>query len=346
MRRGHLAATAGALLGIIGPLATASGQMPGPAPGDAIHSNANADTTGGNAKALAGLAQQTAEDQAVSRIKPLVSQWLGIGDGAPDWMKRIEIQGDFLQRGKPQQSILTVQPLFQSAGKQDTVFVQGSIFHYAMFGEYRWTGNFGLGYRRLLADNSILLGANAFYDDEFTYNHRRMSAGAEAKWGPLDLGFNDYVALTHDRTVAPNTFERALSGRDVTLSSQVPFIPWIKVSGSYYAWDRYLAPSDTNGMSYAVELFGLPYLSVKFTHSHSDFSDDQSRPQNILSVQFKLATWGSQSTLATGPIISDRIFETRDLTKDTLDKVERENRIIVERRANTSGATVIISRLN
>lgn len=42
--------------------------------------------------------------------------------GAPDWAKRIEFQWELNEDNKPEFSILTVQPLFQSEGLRDTVF--------------------------------------------------------------------------------------------------------------------------------------------------------------------------------------------------------------------------------
>jgi len=44
--------------------------------------------------------------------------------------------------------------------------------------------------------------------------------------------------------------------------------------------------------------------------------------------------------------VSENAFETRDMTNQTLVKVVRENRIIVERRTQASSGSVIVSRLN
>jgi adhesin/invasin len=354
----NLAAIAGIVLAVVGTLAAANAQLvPGARPG-AMSDSANQPdasigtptdpsafrTSGTNGRSLLLLGEQTAQQTFESGTKSLL-RFLGSEDSSYDWLRRTEINWGLLQRGKQEQSIVTVQPLYQSKGKEDTVFVQGSLLHYALFGDYRWTANLGAGYRRLLLDDTLLLGANTFFDQEFTYSHRRISIGGEVKWGSLDFGVNEYVALTNDRSVS-GAIERAQSGRDFSLASQLPFIPWIKVSGNYFWWDRVRAANDIKSTSFAAEFALLPSLTVKYTRANYDLSNNVSRPQNQFLLSFTLAKWGDQPTLLTGPVISNQIFETRDLKDQTLTKVVRENRIIVERRTNVNGATVIISRLN
>ncbi len=297
-------------------------------------------------RSLLSLGEGTVEQQAQSVLKSEAISFLPPGgDGDWGWLKRTEFSGGLLQHGKGEQSILTVQPLYQSAGKRDTIFVQGSVLRYAMFGEYRWTTNLGGGYRRLLFGDTVLVGANTFFDEEITHNHKRMSVGSEAKWGPLDLGFNDYVGLSGDRSVGSD-IERALGGRDVSLASQVPFIPWVKVAGRYFWWDKHAAATDITGKALSSEIALLPSLTLSLERSDYDFSNYVARPQKSVFLTFKLAEWGAGPTLLTGPVVSDSVFETRDMTGQTLAKVVRENRIIVERRTQTNGGTVIVSRLN
>lgn len=345
MKQSEISAIIGCTAALLCSLAVASAQtLPPSAPSTASNnllgtfSNLAAAGANGGSQAATGLGEQLAQQQLESKLK---LAFPSLGEDAPDWLKRTEVHWGFFQRGKPDQSILTVQPLFQSEKKQDTIFVQGSLYHYAMFGEYRWTGNLGVGYRRLLQDNTIMLGTNGFIDDEFTNGHRRLSIGAEAKWGPLDLTFNNYFAITGDKTVNGN-IERALGGRDVELRSQVPFVPWAKVSARYYTWDAVKATRDMQGPDFAAEFFLHPNFSVEVGRSDDDFSNNVARGQTYVLLHFHLAV-GNQPSLTTGPIVSDKIFETRDLTNETLTKVRRENRIIVERR--TSGG-VVISRGN
>jgi hypothetical protein len=160
------------------------------------------------------------------------------GADAPEWAKRIEVEAELDRYFKPTYSILTVQPLYQNAGKIDTVFLQASQLRYDMFGTYRDTSNVGLGYRRLLFGNSMLVGANAFYDYEWTYGHSRYGLGGEVKAAMLDLNANVYRAITGYRTIDPTLGiqERAMSGWDVEARSQVPYLPWLRVGAQRYHW--------------------------------------------------------------------------------------------------------------
>ncbi|MDD5586529.1 MAG: inverse autotransporter beta domain-containing protein [Alphaproteobacteria bacterium] len=298
---------------------------------------AYAPTGNSGASSAASFGQEIAKQQAMSQVKSFLPYF---GGEQPEWLKRFEVNWNFLNESKPEQSILTVQPLYQSNNKQDTVFVQGSLYHYALYGDYRWTGNIGTGYRRLLADNQVLLGANTFFDNEFSYSHRRMSLGAEAKWGPLDFGFNNYIGLSGDQSV-DGDIEKALGGRDLKLTTQLPFVPWAKIGGGYFIWDADRASRDMSGSTFSAELALHPNLSVAYKWSSFDVNNNAARGQNEVLLRFTLARLGSPS-LSTGPIVSNKAFETRDLTNETLAKVERENRIIVERRA--SNGNVIIAR--
>lgn len=260
-----------------------------------------------------------------------------LGGDAPDWAKRIEIEGSFFDRGKGSQSILTVQPLYQSPGKVNTVFVQGSVFRYSMYGEYRITGNLGLGYRRLFADNTVMAGVNAFIDDEFTNNHRRDSIGGEIKWGPLDFGTNLYRALSGERQVG-TSIEQALNGWDAEIGSQIPYLPWAEAFVQHYYWQKHVAAQNVQGNRYSADFALHPNVTLEIGRSDDNFQDLDNKHQDYLVVRFHLASL-SRPTLTTGPVISDAVFEARDLGDHTLDKVRRENRIIVERR--TTGGVIV-----
>ena len=81
---------------------------------------------------------------------------------------RTEISVTGAEELKPQWEILTVQPLKDDG--ENITFFQGSLL--------RWDGdrdtiNLGLGQRKLLLNNNILVGLNTFYDHEFTVDHSR-----------------------------------------------------------------------------------------------------------------------------------------------------------------------------
>jgi hypothetical protein len=99
---------------------------------------------------------------AMALVTNATRQYLlpSIGADAPDWAKRIEFEWDVQKDLKPSYSILTVQPLYQDKDKQNTFFIQASQLRYHQIDKYRDTTNIGLGYRRLMFDNQVLVGIN------------------------------------------------------------------------------------------------------------------------------------------------------------------------------------------
>jgi adhesin/invasin len=77
------------------------------------------------------------------------------------------------------------------------------------------TINIGFGTRKLFEDNTLIFGANAFYDHQLTESHERVGVGAEAITSIFELRGNYYNALSARRTNAEGTIERAMDGWDV-----------------------------------------------------------------------------------------------------------------------------------
>lgn len=63
---------------------------------------------------------------------------------------------------KPVGSALFLVPLFERTESNDLLFTQGSISRF----DRRTTTNIGIGYRRLVLDEKLLLGVNSFFDYE------------------------------------------------------------------------------------------------------------------------------------------------------------------------------------
>lgn len=133
---------------------------------------------------------------------------------APGWLKRTEVEFDITKYSKPEFSLLTVQPLFQSEDYLNTLFTQGR----AAYGrDGRTTLNIGFGYRRLVFGEGLMLGANTFFDYEIPFDHRRVGVGGEIRSGPLELNVNHYNAISGKLNVNKGAFERALDGYDLEL---------------------------------------------------------------------------------------------------------------------------------
>ena len=270
-----------------------------------------------------------------------------LGADAPGWLKRTEVTGGLRNDGKPEYSILTVQPLIQSEDKRDTLFIQGSQLRYSMYGQYRDTTNIGFGYRRLLLNNTLLLGANSFFDREWTYSQQRIGFGADAMWQMLDFHVNGYRGLTGDHSVGLAMSERVMNGWDTELRSQVPFIPWARVGLQRYSWSGEL--SRVEGWAYSLDMDVTPNVSMELGSRTAALpgtnSDGASARANLfLKVTLHFADT-SRPVAASSDFISDRPFTVaQDLSSHTLDKVRRENRIITERTIRTNGVTVVVGR--
>lgn len=269
-----------------------------------------------------------------------VRQYLlpSLGAEAPEWAKRIELEWNVQKGFKPTYSILTVQPLYQDVDKQNTVFVQMSQLRYSMIDKYRDTTNVGLGYRRLLLDNQMLVGINTFFDYEWTYGHERASVGGELKYAMFDFNANLYRRLSGYKTIdaAAGTSEQAMNGFDLELRSQVPFLPWMRVGARYYRWESDLS-DDTRGWQYSADADITQNLSIEAGWKKDNFNNAEGYAKFV----FRLART-DRPVMASNKIVSDQMFERRDMSNYTLDKVRRENKIIVERK----GSGVIIARGN
>ncbi|MCR9219023.1 MAG: inverse autotransporter beta domain-containing protein [Alphaproteobacteria bacterium] len=268
-----------------------------------------------------------------------VDYWFdGLGAGAPDWAKRIEVELDVQRHNKPEFSILTVQPLYQDEGLTNTVFLQGRAAAEHRFGERRIAHNLGLGYRRLLMENSAMLGVNAFHDYEWDYDHSRASVGLEARWGPVDLFANQYWALSGKHSAGDGVTEAALDGRDLIAAVQAPYLPWLRAKLRRYQWDALDAADDINGWAGSMEADLHQSLQLE-----AGVVDDNSIDREaFLELRFRLAEWGGNDrpVAFSDRIVDDTPFDMRDMRVYTLDKVMREDSIIVERAA----AGVTISR--
>ncbi len=272
-----------------------------------------------------------AAESAVEYLLP------GLGADGPEWLSRFEFEWDVQEDDKPEFSVLTVQPLFQSEEEQDTVFTQLRVARDYAFGVHRTTTNAGVGYRRLFSDDKVLLGANAFIDNEWKMNHSRLGLGAEARWSGFDLYANYYKGLSGRQSVGGGIFEEALDGFDVELTAQVPYLPWARVRGQYFFWDTVSLNDDNDGLTGAVELDIHQNLQVELGYTDDDLNDGYMFAQ----VRFILGNRG-RPALFSDQAVAEQAFNLRDMREYTLDKVRRVNTIVVERAS--SGVT--ISRLN
>ncbi len=254
----------------------------------------------------------------------------------PDWMKRTDIDVDFADLSKPTWSIETIQPLYQSPRSlTHTFFTQG-----------RWgyrdddsTFNLGLGYRYLFDNRDWLFGVNGFYDIKARYSHQRLGAGVEAINRYITLRGNYYNGISGEKVVKrrPGLLEteKALDGWDAEIEGPIPFLPWLRIAGSTYHWDGE-EMEDTRGQTIRLRLNLYENLYMELGRS----DDNNSKPIDFIKLELSLGARPGQTPTLLGKPVTSNAFIGRDLTQHTLDKVRRNNDIVVERKRQGTGIAI------
>ena len=155
----------------------------------------------------------------------------------------VEISFSTKEGQKPTTGILVVAPLSNQKDIENTIFTQVSAF----YTDNRTTLNAGLGYRRLVSDNTLMLGVNSFYDHEFPYDHGRYSIGLEARSTVGEVNANMYQATTKWKTGKHGQQERALDGWDIEAGLPLPYMNWATVFVKHYEWDGVDGGKDAKG---------------------------------------------------------------------------------------------------
>lgn len=271
--------------------------------------------------------------------RDFISKFLG---PLPAWVQRIEVTGNFDLDGWRGLEVMTVQPLWRAEDKRSVVFTQLSVTNYRMFDKHRFAGNAGMGYRTLALDGTMMLGVNAFYDYEFLQGHHRTGIGGEIKYGPLDFTANGYLGL-NQRSVGGGSIERVPNGLDFELGSQVPYMPWARAYGKYYVWDHKLDDKPVHGTQLAAEASLHRHLSLE-SGARRDMGG---RTEGFFMLRIKMNTNAPDGLFDGAPLLDNRLFAPRNLSRELLSKVRRENRIILERSnpmQGKSGVTVAVGR--
>ena len=215
-------------------------------------------------------------------------------------------------------SILAVREL--SKINSGNIFTQISLFNTEKNSEDRIIGNFGLGSRKLLYDDTLLAGVNAFIDNDFDETTRRASLGFELKNAVLDFSSNMYEGIEDSQD------ERVMNGWDYTLASQVPYVHWSKIFVSQYQWEGILR-EDVEGIKLGSEMLLTPHVNLEVAY------DDKDR--NGLEDEWYAKIQLVHPPRNNGPTALDGISDTawnknKDMSDELLSKVKRNNKIMVE----------------
>ena len=215
----------------------------------------------------------------------------------------------------------------RSLDKTDTsnTFVQMSLHTQETNNKNRLITNLGYGYRELTEDRSIMYGANGFIDIE-SEGHLRASFGLEAKGKILDLNANFYEALSGVEIV-DGVNEEILSGHQLNLTTQIPYMPWSNLNIQNYSFESIKATNDIEGNKISLEMNLTPTFQFDISQDFSDTSgvDDEMD----FKVTFKYPPSNDKPSLQDG-FVSNVAFEKGNMEKKLTEKVRRDNNLTVE----------------
>lgn len=270
----------------------------------------------------------------------------------PEWLKRTSF-GAVLESGHdPRLRFETVQPLYQSPDNVDTLFTQGHLSVLGGSEDY----SAGLGYRHLLEDSDLMLGINNFFDYKSLHQHYRTGVGLEAISSTLEFRANSYFGLSPDRLVGETdtvrVFERAANGFDLELGGTLPndkesngspsFQQWLKVFGGLYRYD-FQNSKDVSGWKVRTEIKPLPGIRLNLALLSDNYDRHQYQADvrvNLLLDDFRPKSFISAIMSAIdSPVLPS-------LSTRTLDRVERNFDIKVERWSEGYSPALVVGNLN
>jgi hypothetical protein len=213
-------------------------------------------------------------------------------------------------------SILFVSPLSDINNKENTLFTQGSIY---FSDDNRETLNLGIGNRKLLINDTLMLGANIFYDNEIDYGHTRASFGIEAISSVGSLRANQYYAISEEKDVG-EAQEKALDGSDIEVGVPLPYLPWTNLYLRTFEWKGVDGAADLKGDEMSLEA-KLPLgLNVEVgKRSNDGITEDQ---------EFIKLTWTCCSNKEQNFGISDKAYSLTSVADQRFQKVRRQNLIV------------------
>ncbi len=221
-------------------------------------------------------------------------------------------------------NIIVINPLSDINNKSTSTFFQGSLF---LSDDSRETINLGLAQRKLVSEDTMLLGANVFYDHELDHNHQRASIGLDAITSVGAITYNEYWGLSGKKTGVDNFKEEALDGRDLSVGIPFPYLPTTSVNLRSFKWIGVDGTDDLEGNDFSLR---ARISRFNFEVGHRDFdgaSDDE---------DFARITYTCCKNEYEKFEISDKAFSGVSVENKRFAKIERENLIVKQKEMNLS----------
>tara|TARA_B100000787_G_C16177069_1_gene289620 strand:+ start:120 stop:1007 length:888 start_codon:yes stop_codon:yes gene_type:complete len=221
-------------------------------------------------------------------------------------------------------SILGVRDILSK--ENSNLFTQVSLHTQDINNDQRIVGNFGLGYRILTLNQSMMFGTNIFYDQDYTEGHNRLGFGLEGKAAMLDFSYNEYFKSTNQKIVN-GIKEQVLSGYEYNISSQIPYMPWSKINYQEYEWDNEKAKNNLEGSIYSIEMALTQSLDFNLEKDVSSVTgvDDKHNYELV----YVYPPRENKPTLLDG-LVSNLAFEKKNMQNKLKEKVRRNNNLVVE----------------
>lgn len=268
---------------------------------------------------------QTTGNQVLNRA---TAEYLAAAKSqGPAWLKTTDIHLTFTENYQPEYALETFQPLGK-AGENGTLFFwQG---RYANQNDH-YAANLGLGWRKLAADQSRIIGVNLFYDYGFEYSLSRAGLGLEYLGKLAEHRLNCYIPISGDKLIGESetdggllsSYVRAVAGFDYELGTSLAGAPWLKLYASGFYYDYQYNPTETG-----YRLRAAMRLTPSFSTELGYFQSNLGNGGYYGKVLFQLAESPAPSLFFDGNRPKDG--QKSDLSAKLLQKVERDNNIRTE----------------
>jgi adhesin/invasin len=231
-------------------------------------------------------------------------------------MKYLDFSIDSQEHLKPTFSIMSVNEIMKI--NSGTIFNQTSINTH----DGDETINIGFGVRELTRNNTILLGANAFYDHQLSESHERVGLGAEAISSIIDLRANYYNAMSGRRTNSEGTIERALDGWDLRGDYHLPIDYDVNLFISAFKFDN---PEKVSTYREKGNKVGADAKLGNFAIETGYINDDQDNDSWFGNIKYVVNFDGSKKQKSN----ASKSKTLTDVSDQLYQPVKRENKIRV-----------------
>ena len=130
--------------------------------------------------------------------------------------------------------------------------------------------------------------------------------------------------------------ERALNGNDMSISGQIPYLPWAKINLTHYEWKKVNNSKNSKGDKLSFDLLLTPNVIMELGVDDNNIQ----KKDNFVKISFVFPP--REGPTASTDLIADEAFPGGDMSSQLLSKVKRSNKITLE----SEGVGVTISRLD